>query len=260
MATSRPVLARGSAEMPRAAARSEIVAASAPSRSVSPSGVVAGEAHVQAPVAEVEIGVVVGRLRQRRRSPRRRRPRRRRSGPRTTPRSPAARCASRAGRSGGRTPPRCSRSAMPCDRSQDRSVRNVPQAQALGRRDRSGRRPVAGPQDRADVARSDLRVTGGDDRAHDRAHHLVAEGGRLDLEAQHPLPEVRPPRSADPPDQRRRARRPAGAFGRRQNALKSCSPRNGSQASVSSSRSRGTGTCHDVVARNGSGTGRFSTV
>ena len=68
MATSRPVLARGSAAMPRAAARSEIVRRQRRVTVGEPSGVVAGEAHVQPPVAEVEIGMVVGRLRQRRRS------------------------------------------------------------------------------------------------------------------------------------------------------------------------------------------------
>ena len=48
---------------------------------------------------------------------------------------------------------------------------------------------------------------------------------------------------------------PAAALGRRQNAEKSCSPRNGSQARSSSARSRAPGTCQARCALKGSGTG-----
>ena len=62
MATSSRVLARGSAVMPRAAASSEIVRGQRRVAVGEAAGVVAGEAHVQPPVAELEVGVVVGRL------------------------------------------------------------------------------------------------------------------------------------------------------------------------------------------------------
>ena len=60
-------------------------------------------------------------------------------------------------------------------------------------------------------------LAGRDDGADDAAHHLVAEGGGLDLEAQHALAEVGPAGPEDPPHERRRLL-PAGALGRRQKA------------------------------------------
>ena len=95
-----------------------------------------------------------------------------------------------------------------------------------------------------------------DQRADDAAHHLVAEGVGLDLEAQHAVAERRP---SEPSSTRRVSeagirRRRGSAFGRRQNDEKSCSPMSGSQARRSAlqveRRARRATRCG---ARNGSG-------
>ena len=49
-----------------------------------------------------------------------------------------------------------------------------------------------------------------DDGADDAAHHLVAERGGLDLEAEHAVAEVGPAGPAHPPDERHAARPWAG--------------------------------------------------
>ena len=229
---------------PRAAASSEMRAGQGRVAVGEASGVVAGEAHVQAPVAEVEVGMVVGRLAASAISPMKATASGK-DGATNQVSTPAAGCASRAGRGGGRTPRRRDAISHAVDRSQDLNTKRAtgtgPPAARSG-----GGRPVAGPQDRADVPGSDLGVAGGDDGAHDRAHHLVAEGGRPRSRSAAPPPPGRSTRPGAPVAPATPARRPARPSGRRQNALKSCSPRNGSQARVSSSMSRGTGTCHAV--------------
>ena len=115
------------------------------------------------------------------------------------------------------------------DRIQKESVGDLPETEAVGRGDRRGGRAVAGAEDGSDVAGADLGVARVDERAHDRAHHLVAERRGLDLEAQHPLLQVGPPGPAHPPHQRHGSVS-GTALGRRQNALKSCSPISGSHA------------------------------
>ena len=240
IATSSRVLARGSAVMPRAAASSEIVRGQRGVAVGEPAGVVAGEAHVQAPVAEVEVGMVVGRL-----------------GRVGDLADEGDRVDEGRGHEPGLDPLQQDapvgqvvaagelRRRVPIshavDRIQERSVRDVPEAEALRRRDRRGRRPVARLQDR--LGCPPLGPARGRPRRRCR-RSSGPSGGRRRWPRSRSA--ARPsPRSVHPARRTRRTSdtgsSPAAAFGRRQNALKSCSPRNGSQASVSSSRSSGTG-------------------
>ena len=65
-----------------------------------------------------------------------------------------------------------------------RRVADLPQHEAVGRGDLAGGLAVAGDEDAADVAGRRLAEPDVDERADDRAHHLVAERGGPDLEAQ----------------------------------------------------------------------------
>ena len=203
--------------MPRAAARSEIVRGQRRVAVGEPCGVVAGEAHVQAPVAEVEVGMVVGRLGQ--------------IGDLT---DEGDRVDERRGHEPGLDPLQQDapvgqvvaagelRRGVPVSHAVDRIQERVNTRRARGTGPRAGAigaaaaRSPARKDPHADVARASDRcrvVRPADDGADDRAHHLVAEGVGLDLEAQHPLPEVGPPRSAHPPHQRDRLLRLAGPSG-----------------------------------------------
>ena len=66
------------------------------------------------------------------------------------------------------------------------------------------------------------------------------------------------PRSSHPAEWTVRTRLRSGTL--RQNEAKSCSPMNGSQAKRIPARSSGAAMCQVVAARNGSATGRFSTL
>src|SRR5918996_1154541 len=80
-------------------------------------------------------------------------------------------------------------------------VRHRPQAQPVRRRERRRLGPVAPRQDAEQLAGVLAGVTHVDQRAHDAADHLVAEGVGLDLEAQHALTQVGPARPAHVTDQ-----------------------------------------------------------
>src|SRR5262245_1978903 len=65
------------------------------------------------------------------------------------------------------------------------SVADVPEAEAVRRRDAAGRVALACPQDAQHVAGRVLPEPDVDERPDDRADHLPAERGRADLVAQH---------------------------------------------------------------------------
>ena len=146
------------------------------------------------------VGGVGRRRRPRRRTP----PPRRTTAPRTRSRCPAGGSASRAGRSGGRTRRTCS--DQPCRRpypgaaQYETCQRQRPSGGAIG--------AAAARSPARRIARMSpawiWRVAGGDDGADDAAHHLVAERGGLDLEAQHAVAEVGPAGPAHPPHERHR--------------------------------------------------------
>ena len=264
MPTSRRVLARGSAAdaHARRPAR-EMRPARAASRSVQAVDVVAGEA---ARAAGPGSG---GRRRgggwprsagvgpPRRRS----RPLRRTTAPRTRPRLPAAGSASRGGRSGGRT--RRRRGDQPCRRPYPAAVSSAPP---------TGTGPAGGAIGAA-AARSPARriAAMSPARAWPRpastrvptiaAHHLVAEGGGLDLEAQHAVAAGRSTRRLEHPrhERHRRPRRPAPWAGGRTSEVVLADERVAGQPQQRAGRAarRRATRC---AARNGSGTGRLSTV
>ena len=70
------------------------------------------------------------------------------------------------------------------DPTPPRRVADLPQHQAVGRGDLAGGVAVPGDEDAADVAGRDPPDADVDERADDRAHHLVAERRGPDLEAQ----------------------------------------------------------------------------
>ncbi len=96
-----------------------------------------------------------------------------------------------------------------CQRPGIASVADPPQAQAVGRSELGRRLAVARPEDVAIRPRPGAAAAHIDQRADDRAHHLVAEGVGLDVEPQHPVAEV-VPAGVDAPGARaaRRLRRP----------------------------------------------------
>ena len=109
------------------------------------------------------------------------------------------------------------------------------------------------PDDARHVARPALAQPDVDERADDRAHHLVAEGVRLDPEpSTHRRRRCRAlPSRVDAPDEAS----VASAMRRRQNEQKSCSPINGSHAEPHRREVERLSTHHAVAARNGDGRG-----
>ena len=90
-------------------------------------------------------------------------------------------------------------------------------------RSRATRMPRTSPGER--LAEPDV-----DERADDRAHHLVAERVGPDLEAQVRRVVQRRPAGRQHAPHQRRLGSPSATFGRRQNEVKSCSPISGSHA------------------------------
>ena len=122
-------------------------------------------------------------------------------------------------------------------------VAHLPQGEPLRRRHSTSVGPISGTEDAQHLARTPTTEAHLDDGAGYRAHHLMAERIRGDLEFEQTVAEY-----------------PSAAMGgRRQNAAKSCVPTTGSVAVRSAARSKGWGTCQANRARNGSCTGVFKT-
>src|SRR5947208_7146575 len=84
-----------------------------------------------------------------------------------------------------------------CIRAQ-KSVADVPEAQAVGGGQGARLRAVAGGDHTGELTGLAAAPAHVDEEAHDRTDHLLAEGAGLDLEAEQALPQVGPRRVGDP--------------------------------------------------------------
>ena len=255
MHTSRRVLTRGSAV--DASSRRELGDGAGERRIAvgEPTGIVAREAHVQAPVAEIEVGMVVGRLS--RVGDLADEGDRVREGRGHEPGLDPLQQDAPVGQVVAAGELRSRVRAQPCCRPYPGDLSTT---RARGRGPPAARSAPRPPDPRPSGSLVCPRLGSARGRRRRRCPRSNApSGGRtrvgLDLEAQHARPPGRSTRPGAPAAPATPARCPAAAFGRRQNALKSCSPRNGSHARVSSSTSSGTETCQAVAAMNGSGHG-----